>query len=93
MTADIRSAAILPGWRRPFGAVTWHPPVNSRGLREAVYELLGSEPQTLEEIAIAVREEWGEASGAEVGRAIGTLRRDGSIERLGDGYVRRRDDA
>lgn len=60
-----------------------------QGLREAIYELLGPEPQTADAIAAAVREQWGEATDEQIGRALAVLRRSGEVLRVAAGYVRR----
>lgn len=85
----------LTSWRRPYGAITPIPgsqlrePIETRGLREAVYELIGDEPVSIEEIAAAVREHWGEAGAVQIGRALTSLQRDGAIRRVGGRYARR----
>ncbi|MGE5801588.1 MAG: hypothetical protein ACM358_04985 [Gemmatimonadota bacterium] len=81
----------LPGWRRNLFGVPSSTEMGSaerNGLREALYELSGSEPRTFAELAAAVREEWGDATGCSIRLQLLTLVRRRALRRTRAGYVR-----
>lgn len=61
----------------------------ANSLREALYELLGAEPQSVDELHAGVLEHWGEATPKQVVRALQRLVQSQAVYRVGGGYVRR----
>jgi hypothetical protein len=56
-------------------------------LADALVELAGHEPQTLEELHAAAVDEWGSCTLAEVSAQVLGLRRAGLVRRQAGGYV------
>jgi len=91
MTGSSVAYAALPGWRKPFGqSIATDGERRAREHRSmcsAVLDIVGGSALTRDQIASALREDWGECSESDVGHALRMLMRDGDLRRHRDLYV------
>jgi len=92
-TPQDRAITALPGWRQPRGLLSPDPGAERARLADAVCDLVGPEPQTIEELRGALVEEWGDCTAAQVGMVVRDLVRAGWLQREDRGYVARGGDA
>ena len=86
-TPHDRAITELPGWRQPLGAIAPNAGAERARLADALCELAGPEPQTVDELRAALVEEWGDCTAAQVGMAVRELVRAGWLRREDRGYV------
>jgi hypothetical protein len=88
-----RAIVQLPGWRQPLGAIAPNAGAERARLADALCELAGPEPQTIEELRVALVEDWGDCTAAQVAMAVRELVHAGWLRCEDGGYVARGGDA
>jgi hypothetical protein len=85
----IEGCMSLPEWRRPFGVIRGEDAAarERRSIAEAIWQLVGREPLTTDELRAAVVEMWGDPGEAFV-VVVRSMVRGRELRHVEGGYVR-----